>query len=186
MGTLTVQTLQAPTSGANANKVLIPSGHTLDASNGLTTPAGHVIQTAYTHFNTETSNTSETFADVSGASISFTPKFASSNLIITTTYQMQVYSTSSSFAGGMVRIVHDGTNLDWTSQHYENYREVDGNTGGVNFHFRDTKFIPVAASNTSARTIKLQIAKYGSNTTHAKVNQGAYYWSVLKVEEIAQ
>ena len=44
MGTLTVQTLQAPTSGANANKVLIPSGHTLDASNGLTTPAGHVIQ----------------------------------------------------------------------------------------------------------------------------------------------
>lgn len=179
MGTLTVQTLQAPTSGANANKVLVGSGHTLHA-------AGHIIQTAYTHFNTETLNTSETFADVSGASISFTPKFASSILFITTTYQMQVYATSSNYAGGMVRIVHDGTNLDWTSQHYENYKEVSGVSGGVNFHFRDTKFIPVAASNTNARTIKLQIAKYGTNTLHAKVNQGAYYFSVLKVEEIAQ
>ena len=37
MGTLTVQTLQAPTSGANANKLLVGSGHTLHA-------AGHVLQ----------------------------------------------------------------------------------------------------------------------------------------------
>ena len=40
MGTLTVQTLQAPTSGANANKVIIPSGHNLIS-------AGHIIQVNY-------------------------------------------------------------------------------------------------------------------------------------------
>lgn len=34
---LIVQTIQGPSSGANANKVLIPSGHTLHA-------AGHVVQ----------------------------------------------------------------------------------------------------------------------------------------------
>ena len=56
MGTLTVQTLQAPTSGANANKVIIPSGHTLDASNGLTTPSGHVIQVVGTKFDGQSAN----------------------------------------------------------------------------------------------------------------------------------
>ena len=77
MSTLTVQTLQAPTSGANANKVIIPSGHTLDASNGLTTPAGHVIQflsqeiTAYT-------TTSSTSAVATGFTLTITPKFTSS------------------------------------------------------------------------------------------------------------
>jgi len=36
-GTLEVQTIQGPTSGANANKIIVPSGHTLAA-------AGHVVQ----------------------------------------------------------------------------------------------------------------------------------------------
>ena len=44
MSTLHVENLKGLTSGGNANKVIIPSGQTLDASNGLTTPAGHVIQ----------------------------------------------------------------------------------------------------------------------------------------------
>ena len=39
-----VQTLKGPSGGANANKVLIPSGHTLDASEGFIPPAGHVVQ----------------------------------------------------------------------------------------------------------------------------------------------
>ncbi len=41
-----VQTLKGPSGGANANKVLIPSGHTLDASAGTIVPsAGHVVKT---------------------------------------------------------------------------------------------------------------------------------------------
>ena len=36
-GTITVQNIQGPTTGSNANKVLIPSGHTLHAP-------GHVVQ----------------------------------------------------------------------------------------------------------------------------------------------
>ena len=41
---LTVQTLRGPTSGTNANKVLIPSGQTLHAP-------GHVIQVVSTTIN---------------------------------------------------------------------------------------------------------------------------------------
>jgi hypothetical protein len=45
MSTLQVENLIGPTSGSNANKVIIPSGQTLDASNGFVAPAGSVIQT---------------------------------------------------------------------------------------------------------------------------------------------
>jgi hypothetical protein len=44
-GTLTVQNLQGPSSGANANKVIIPSGHTLDTSSGaIIHPADGVVK----------------------------------------------------------------------------------------------------------------------------------------------
>lgn len=44
-GTLVVQNLQGPSSGANANKLLIPSGQTLDVSGGTLVPsAGAVVQ----------------------------------------------------------------------------------------------------------------------------------------------
>ena len=42
-GTLQVENLIGPTSGSNANKVLIPSGQTLDASEGFIPPAGHIV-----------------------------------------------------------------------------------------------------------------------------------------------
>ena len=42
---LTVQTLRGPTSGANADTVLIPSGQTLDASAATIVPsAGQIVQ----------------------------------------------------------------------------------------------------------------------------------------------
>jgi len=84
MGTLTVQTLQAPTSGANANKVIIPSGHTLDASNGLITPAGHVIQTisaTTADFNPRTTTTSTSYT-TTGYTLDITPTSTSSKILI--------------------------------------------------------------------------------------------------------
>lgn len=80
MGTLTVQTLQAPTSGANANKVIIPSGHTLDASNGLLTPAGHVtqVQVGGSAGYTSTQSTS----GIDAISCSITPSATTSNVLV--------------------------------------------------------------------------------------------------------
>ena len=44
-GTLTVQNLQGPSSGANANKIIVPSGQTIDASAGTLVPAsGQIVQ----------------------------------------------------------------------------------------------------------------------------------------------
>ena len=56
---LIVQTIQGPSSGANANKVLIPSGHTLDVSGGTLVPsAGQVLQVASGYNQTPFSGTS--------------------------------------------------------------------------------------------------------------------------------
>ena len=46
-GTLTVQNIQGPASGANANKIIIPSGQTLSVTDGVQAsdmPAGSVLQ----------------------------------------------------------------------------------------------------------------------------------------------
>jgi len=72
-GTLTVQNLQGPTTGANANKVIVPSGHTLDASQGFTPPAGHVVNvTRWTTTSFNGSGSSNSFAAL--ATLSLTAK----------------------------------------------------------------------------------------------------------------
>ena len=82
-GILTVQTIQGPTSGANANKVIIPAGQTLDASAGVLTPsAGAVIQTVDMTYDTQLAFSNTSYADTSGFSLSITPTSASSKILI--------------------------------------------------------------------------------------------------------
>ena len=96
-GTLTVQNLQGPSSGANANKIIVPSGQTLDASNGFTPPAGHIVQTvsnsadhAVTFSNLTTSNT---VSATNLLSCAITPKLANSQIMITTYMQWSTEGT---------------------------------------------------------------------------------------------
>jgi len=61
---LYVETLKGLTSGANANKVIIPSGQTLDASAGGFTPAsGQIVQTVTTTVTTELSQGSSSYGN---------------------------------------------------------------------------------------------------------------------------
>ena len=73
---LTVQTLKGPTSGANANKILIADGHTIEG-------VGGVLQTVSTTYTGLFSSSSATPADVTGFSASITPTSSSSKILIT-------------------------------------------------------------------------------------------------------
>ena len=179
MSTLHVENLKGLSSGGNANKIIVPSGQTFVPS------VGQIIQKAYHSWNSEATNSSETFADVSGSSFSFTPKLSTSRLFITATYQFNPYS-SGFYAGGMVRIVHDGTALDYVDAKYEAYMQQQSSGTSCNFHLRQTKCITVASGNTNARTIKLQMAKYASGTTAVRFNQSDAYYSTIVVEEVTQ
>ena len=72
---LTVQTLRGPTSGGDANKVIIPSGQTLYAP-------GHVLQVKHHTIDPGSQSTTSTTLIDNGLNITITPKSASSSFLI--------------------------------------------------------------------------------------------------------
>jgi hypothetical protein len=72
---LIVQTLKGPTSGANANKILLGSGQELYAP-------GHVIQIVNEKYNTLVASTSTNTTFDSGLSASITPTSTSSKILV--------------------------------------------------------------------------------------------------------
>lgn len=85
-----VQTIKGPTSGSNANKVIIPSGQTLDASEGFIPPAGSVVQMVHhKFFDVTTSTTTDTWVDCAGSTVSITPQYSNSKLVFTMTTHQQ-------------------------------------------------------------------------------------------------
>ena len=178
MSTLHVENLKGLSSGGNANKIIVPSGQTFVPS------VGQVIQKVHHSWSSESTNSSTSFADVSGSSFSFTPKLSTSRLFITAHYHFNPYS-STHYCGGMVRTVHDGTALDYVDANYEMYYE-SGNGTSANGHFRQSKCITVLSGNTNARTIKLQMSKYASGTEAVRCNQSDAYYSTIIVEEVTQ
>jgi hypothetical protein len=188
MSTLHVENLKGLSSGGNANKIIVPSGQTLDASAGVLTPSsGQVIQRQVVVWTTVTDNSTETYADINGGTIDFTPKLSTSTLHITVHYHVNAYATGSTgnYAGGSVRILHDGSEIS-TQSGYENYWQSNVPSGGTNPNnfTRASKFVTVASGNTNSRTIKLQSKKYGSETTAFRFNQGGLYQSAIIVEEV--
>ena len=96
VGTLTVQNLQGPASGANANKVIIPSGHVLDVSGGTLVPsAGAVVGIAQSRSSAGTSvSTTGTWIAVSGTNVSIATKQAGSSFIYHATMSAEADATS--------------------------------------------------------------------------------------------
>ena len=75
-----VNTIKAPTSGANANKIIVGSGQELDASNGFIPPAGHILKTAHYKGNTTGTSSGSAWVD-STVVFNYTP-LKSTSLII--------------------------------------------------------------------------------------------------------
>lgn len=78
---LYVETLKGLTSGANANKVIIPSGQTLDIAGDWTPPAGTVLQVVQGTTLSEISTTSTSFTST-GFALNITPTATSSKILI--------------------------------------------------------------------------------------------------------
>ena len=119
MSTLQVENLIGPTSGSNANKVIIPSGQTLDASNGFVAPAGSVIQTIYSEYSTYGSSTSTSFFAMP-LSATITPKFSNSKILVTV-------SLNGIYISGTGRVVTQ-----------ELYKRIDGGSASSVHRFNST------------------------------------------------
>ena len=106
-GTLQVENLIGPTTGANTNKVVIPAGQTLDASAGTLVPsAGHVIHVEQQKGNNTFTSSGSVWVD-SGVYFDYTPKSTTS--LIVCQVQVNVWRSPSGAYFG-VRVINSGGN----------------------------------------------------------------------------
>ena len=161
----------------NVNKIAARTGNTITVESGDVLQApGHVVQVQSTATALFTSTGSTTLADL--LTISFTPKFSTSQLRIDVCFRYQENTTNTNCK---YRVLHDSTNI-YGIQNYSDYHDAAGNTiTSKEFHCM------VAAGSTSARTIQFQIAKWqaGGNLT-INVNGDTNTESRMTVMEIAQ
>jgi hypothetical protein len=171
---LFVQTIKGPTSGANANKIIIPSGQTLDASaGGFTTPAGHVIQVVST---TKTDTYSESIsarglgaADVTGLTATITPISASSRLIV----YIVVNTSNGDTATAGFRLHRDGSAiLVGDTRGSRNADTVGRNFGGnVADQFNTFSFGEVPANAATSTTFSIRLRNNAGSTQTLHVNR---------------
>jgi len=177
-GTLTVQTLQGPSSGANANKLLIPSGQTLDVSSGTLVPsAGQVVQVQTRKYaNVGFSTTSGSLVDITNFYVDITP--TSSNSIIV--FQSSITGVNVTTAGyARFAIKNGNTGTQWSSNSYIAHMAYNG------AQWVDTPLIHSnTAGTTSAMRLQLQVVVGSSG-------QADFNWSggddrTITAWEIAQ
>ena len=143
MSTLYVDTINEKTSG---NGIYIP-GHILQVQSYAPSSTTNITTTSYTDINSR----------------SFTPKSASSSLLIWVTFRWQ---ESDSVDNAKVRIQHDGTTI-FEITRYLVY------TGNSNIIGTNTFHGYVASTgSTNARTIAFQGAVYSTGTLYTDVNYG--------------
>jgi len=185
-GTLTVQTLQGPSTGTNANKVLLASGNTLVAP-------GHVVQVQSTNYGSRLTSTSSTMIATS-CSVSITPTSSSSKILISATVlgsSQDGYSMFWQVRRGTSTVVVPNTTQTLGSriESYMIYPNSDSNVSRTNSAtYLDSP--ATTASTTYTIYVKGQSgAGFSLNGSYANADNSAYGHagsSTITVMEIAQ
>lgn len=171
-----VNTIKAPTTGANANKIIVGSGQKLDASAGLITPAGHVVQvTPVSYSTTPSSSGSTSWVALASPTLTMTPKYSTSRIHVV--WQVNVYHTA---GHGISTRLLEGSTVVWGSANpsYETYH------GNSDTYHQLGHTADLSAGSTNARTYSLQWILY-SGTTAATINVGNLQ-SWIYAMEVAQ
>jgi len=163
---LIVQTLKGPTSGANANKVIVPSGQTLTAP-------GHVLQVVQAVKTDTFTTTTSSFLDVPSLAVSITPSSTSSKVLITCNICGQVEASSGSY-GSALRLLRGTTVIgvgDAGGSRVQCISTLGGQDGNeyanpVSFQYLDSP------SSTSSLTYKVQTRHDQSKSQYFNVQAG--------------
>jgi hypothetical protein len=174
--------VSAATGGTFSGDVTMASGTTFDASAGLTTPAGHVIQTVNTLSNTKTSITSTSYVACTDLTASITPKFASSKLLVTYNAMLRTYKNSGADSSVKVGISRDSGS---TILAPTRTRAYDYGSSGIIVESSVSNSLLDNPATTSSLTYQIYIAFVnGTNATINNFTPDAY--SSITIQEIAQ
>ena len=161
MSTLQVENLIGPTSGSNTNKVIIPSGQTLDASGATLLPSsGQIIQTVQYLRSGSVGSSSSSRVDVSTSA--YTDIMFKSISTTMANCQLRVmigmvgYNSSSALRGS-IKIYRDSTIIDGDTY------GLWSTAGTMNNYILDHIDSPSASAGTTL-TYKIQGNNSGSST----------------------
>ena len=184
---LTVQTIKGPTSGGNANKIIVPSGQTIDASAGTLIPsANQVVQHLFAVPTAGTDFNSGSYADASGFSVTITPKYSNSKILI----RAWAKAYLSNGGGGAnntamdYRILRDSTEIYTAS--WQNY--FNQNSMADDFYPPFTTNYIDTPNSTSAIIYKIQGRIYAGTQRNWLINDnnGGTQKALMEVLEIKQ
>jgi hypothetical protein len=130
---LTVQTLRGPTSGANANTILIPSGQVLDASAGFVAPAGSVIQVVEATRTTVLSYTTNNPTFTTFVSGSITTTKPNSKIFISCNVPVYHAGNGSNWSISQYYKLFEGASV---AQAYEHAGLMAGTEAAYQWHFQ--------------------------------------------------
>ena len=161
-----VNTIKAPTTGANANKVIIPSGVTLDANAGdFIPPAGAVVQVTKVGHSTATSNTSSSYTDT-GLTGSITPKFSNSLILIIVSANV---STAGSNGNEIANRLYRSAPTTSTIQEIQRAMLLHGASGGNHqgtYHAGVTMFDTPGTTSTCTYKWQFKVISGGGEIRH--------------------
>ena len=181
-GTLTVQNLQGPSSGANANKIIVPAGQELAA-------AGHVVQVSHSTSSTQIIYGTGSTSWITAATGNFTPKFASSRVYVDVTLQYGNRTTGElQFDHRLLRgttAVTENLNTTATGT-YDVVRFPAYTSASAGHHFTTFQMVDDPAT-TTAITYNFQIARPATSYPDIHINfAGGRAKTMIKFMEIAQ
>jgi hypothetical protein len=187
MSTLQVENLIGPTSGSNANKVIIPSGQTLDASNGFIPPAGSVVQVV------KTGGTNPAFTSVTSTSfvatnlqLDITPKYANSLLKIEASHSYW-WSTSGLSGGTYASFTFYRDSTTNIASAHGGVASLEGGLSANNNFNRQTNYIEYDSPNTTNTVnYKVYIKQWAQVTSSLYVIDNANGRNTITITEIAQ
>ena len=163
MSTLHVENLKGLSSGGNANKIIVPSGQTIDASAGTLVPSAGAVMQVQTGASSSWASTTSTSA-VDALTCSITPSATTSNVLVLLNLNGCTVSQNSQF--GTLELYRDTTLI----------RNVSGILGYSVSHIHyntdvSLNYLDTSVSTTSAVTYKL---KYRISNSSAYVGFNNY------------
>ena len=135
-------------------------------------PAGSVLQVVNANTSTQQTLATESWNDLSGLSVSITPKSTSSRILVMWSVQGQGSGT-----GYSVRALRNSTSIFTPATFYDTFIN-----SGI-FRVRNVNFQIDSPSTTSATTYKLQAGTHSSGTVNFQ--DGSNFQSSITVMEIA-
>jgi len=150
--------------------------------------SGSVIQTIQATYSTQTTVASTSYTDT-GLSVSITPQFSTSKILILASVLADAQRSNGSSQGGGISIVRNSTtvwspNANGTTQPYTWYAQIGSGASIEVSYMMNLNYLDSPAT-TSAITYKIQGAAYSTNNSGQIIFQIGNSTSNIIVMEIA-